>query len=147
MWFQQIETIFLMLRVKSQRIKVANLMQKLPSDITSKIADILTKLPEQNPYDHLKEMILKHTGRSGEGRIRNVLQNITRGDKTPAQLLQYMKSQLSSKHVSETALQTLRMELLPPSATQIISPMSRATPLDNSVNYAHLVTFISLSCF
>ena len=46
--------IFLMLIVKWQRIKVANLMQKLPPDVTSKIADVLTELPEQNPYDHLQ---------------------------------------------------------------------------------------------
>ena len=31
-WFQQVKTIFLMLTIKSQWIKVANLMQKLPPD-------------------------------------------------------------------------------------------------------------------
>ena len=61
-------------------------MQKLPSDVTSKIADILTEFHEKNPYDYMKEMILKRTGHSEEERIRDVLQNVTRGDKTPAQL-------------------------------------------------------------
>ena len=121
-WFQQ--TILLMLRVKSQRIKVGNWMKKLPPDVTSRIAD-LTVLPKQNPYDYLKIMILKRTGRSDEERIIDVLQNVTRGDRTPAQLLRNMKSQLGSKNGSKTVLR------LPPSVTQIIAPTSRATTLDD----------------
>ena len=112
-WFQQVETIFLMLRITSQRIKVANLMQKLPPDVISRITDALAELPEKKPYDYLKDIILKRTGRSEEERIRDVLQNITIGDRTPAQLLRFMKSQLGSKHVSETVLRTLWMERLP----------------------------------
>ena len=114
-------------------------MQKLPADVTGKIADILTELPEQNLYDYLKEGILKCTGHSEEERIRDVFQNVTRRDRTPAQLLRYMKSQLGSKHVSETVLRTLWMERLPPSVTQIISPMSRATTLDDLADSAGLV--------
>ena len=65
-WFQQIETIFLMLRMKSQRIKVANLMQKLSPDVISRITDAFTELPEQIPYDYLKDLILKRKSRSEE---------------------------------------------------------------------------------
>ena len=46
-WFQQVETIFFMLRIKSQRIKVANLKQKLPPDVISRITDALAELPEK----------------------------------------------------------------------------------------------------
>ena len=95
--------------------------------------------PGKNPYDHLKEMILKLTDRSKKERIRDVFQNTTRRDRTPAQLLLYMKSQLGSKHVSETVLQTLWMNRLLPSVTQIIVPMSWATPLGDLADYADLV--------
>ena len=60
-WFQQVETIFLMLRIKSQRIKVANLMQKLPPDVISRITDALADLSEKTPYVYLKDVILKRT--------------------------------------------------------------------------------------
>ena len=43
-WFQQVETIFPMLRITSQRIKVANLMQKLSPDVISRITDALAEL-------------------------------------------------------------------------------------------------------
>ena len=100
-------------------------------------------LSEQNPYDHLKEMILKRTDRSEEKRIRDILQNVTRGDKTPAQLLRYMNSQLGSKHVSETVLRTLWIERLPSSVTQIIAPMSRATSLNDLADSADMVFTLS----
>ena len=86
-------------------------MQKLPPDVTSRIADIFTELPEQNPHDYFKDMILKRTGRSKEKRIRDVLQNVTREDRTAAQLLRYI-NQLGTKHVSETVQQILWMERL-----------------------------------
>ena len=88
-------------------------MQKLPPDVIRRVTDALAELPEKKPYDYLKDRILKRTGRSEEERIRDVLQNITIGDRTPAQLLRFMKSQLGSKHVSETVLRTLWMERLP----------------------------------
>ena len=138
-WFQQVETIFLMLRIKSQCIKVANLMQKLPPDVISRITDALADLPEKTPYDYLKDVILKRTGRSEEERIRDVLQNITIGDRTPAQLLRFRKSQLGSKHVSETVLRTLWMERLPSWVSQIIAPMSRSTALNDLADSADLV--------
>ena len=53
-WFQQVETIFLMLRITSQRIKVANLMQKLPPDVISRITDAIAELPEKNPTTTLR---------------------------------------------------------------------------------------------
>ena len=138
-WFQQVKTIFLMLRINSQRIKVANLKQKLPPDVISWITDALTELPEHSPYDCLKDIILKRKGRSEEERIRDVLQNITIGVRTLAQLLRFMKSQLSSKHVSETVLRILWMERLPSWVSLIIAPMSRSTPLDDLADSADLV--------
>ena len=93
---------------------------------------------KKKPYDYLKGIILKYTGHSEEERIRDVLQNITIGDKTPAQLLRFMKSQLGSKHVSETVLRTRWMERLPSWVSQIIVPMSRSTALDDLADSADL---------
>ena len=50
-----------------------------------------------------------------------------------------MKSQLGSKHVSETILRTLWMERLPSWASEIIAPMSRSTALDDLADSADLV--------
>lgn len=81
-----------MLRITSQRVKFANVMQRLASDIMDEISDVLSDLRKHEPSSHLKEAILKYTGHSEEDMIQEILRNITRGDKTTTQLLRYMKN-------------------------------------------------------
>ncbi|CAE1280348.1 unnamed protein product [Acanthosepion pharaonis] len=71
------------------RARFANVMQKLPSDMMDEISDVLSDLCEHKPYNHLKEAILKRTGRSEEDMIQEILRNVTRGDKTLTQLLSF----------------------------------------------------------
>ncbi|CAE1262213.1 unnamed protein product [Acanthosepion pharaonis] len=96
-----------MLRITSQRARFANVMQKLPSDMMDEISDVLSDLREHEPYDHLKEAILKRTGRSEEDMIQEILRNVTRGDKTPSQLLRYMRNQLG-KHNFDHSVNAVR---------------------------------------
>ena len=138
-WFLQVESIFHMLRVTSQPRKFASVMQKLPPDIVGKVSDILSDIPRTNPYDRLKEAIIKRTGRSEEERIENVLRNVTRGDRSPSELLQYMKTQLGSQNVSDKVLRSMWMERLPKSVTQIIAPMMRTAALEDLAESADLV--------
>lgn len=97
-------------------------MQWLPSDVIDKISDVLT---EHELYNHLKEAILKRTGCSEEDMIQEILQNVTKGDKTPTQLLRYMKNQLG-KHMSEKVLHGLRLKCLPKLVTQINRPSDKS---------------------
>ncbi|CAE1307629.1 unnamed protein product [Acanthosepion pharaonis] len=92
-------------------------MQKLPSDMMDEISDVLSDLREHEPYDHLKEAILKRTGRSEEDMIQEILRNVTRGDKTPSQLLRYMRNQLGKHNVSEKVLRA-KHERYEPSKTE-----------------------------
>ena len=138
-WFLQVESIFQMLRVRTQARKFASVMQKLPPDIVGKISDFLSDIPQQDPYDRLKEAIIKRTGRSEEERIEDVLRNVTRGDRTPSELLQYMKTQLGTQNVSEKVLRSMWMERLPRSVNQIIAPMMRTAALDDLAESADLV--------
>ncbi|CAE1294234.1 unnamed protein product [Acanthosepion pharaonis] len=91
-WFLQVESIFSMLRISSLRARFANVMQKLPSDMMDEISDVLSDLREHEPYDHLKEATLK---RFEEDMIQEILRNVTRGDKTPTQLLRYIEKSRS----------------------------------------------------
>ena len=138
-WFLQVEAIFQMLRVRSQPRKFASVMQKLPPDIVGKVSDILSDIPQENPYDRLKEAIIKRTGRSEEEKIEDVLRNVTRGDRTPSELLQYMRSQLGTKNVSDKVLRTMWMDRLPRSVNQIIAPLMRTAALDDLAESADLV--------
>ena len=137
-WFIQVEAIFRMLRITSQRRKFASVMQRLPADIIPKISDMLIDIPEEDPYDYLKNLVIKRTGRSEEDRIEDTLRNVTMGDKTPTQLLQFLKRQLGT-NVSEKILRSLWLERLPRCVKQIIAPMTRTADLSDLAESADLV--------
>ncbi|CAE1295323.1 unnamed protein product [Acanthosepion pharaonis] len=50
-WFLQVESIFSMLRISSQRARFANVMQKPPSDMMDEISDVLSDLREHEPVN------------------------------------------------------------------------------------------------
>ena len=57
----------------------------------------------------------------------------------PSELLQYMRTQLGSKNVSDKVLRSMWLNRLPSSVTQVIAPMMRSAALDELAESADLV--------
>lgn len=129
-WFIQIEAIFNVRRITGQRVKYGHIASVLPPPIVEVVSDLLETVPEHDPYTVLKETILKRTGRSEEALIRELFSNITRDDRTPTQLLRFMRSRLGKNVMAEPILKNMWIDRLPPTVTQILAPMSEDTPLD-----------------
>ena len=123
MRFVQLEAIFVTRKITSQATKFATLVPALPPSIVEEVADILESVPEHEPYTHLKEVILKHTGRSDEETLRGLFRNVTMGDRTSSQLLRHMKTTLGQHKMAEPILRGLWMEKLPSIITQILASM------------------------
>ncbi|CAE1321593.1 unnamed protein product [Acanthosepion pharaonis] len=98
--------------------------------VVDEVADILEHVPEQELYTRLKEAILKRTGRSDEELLRELFTHVTRGDRTPSQLLRFMRSRLGKHSMAESILRELWMDKLPTTITQILAPIADNTPLD-----------------
>ncbi|CAE1297561.1 unnamed protein product [Acanthosepion pharaonis] len=135
-WFLQLEAIFSVRRITSQQAKFANVVQVLPPSVVDEVADILEHVPEQEPYTRLKDAILKRTGRSDEELLRELFTHVTRGDRTPSQLLRFMRSRLGKHSMAESILRELWMDKLPTTITQILAPIADNTPLDQLANSA-----------
>ncbi|CAE1256054.1 unnamed protein product [Acanthosepion pharaonis] len=103
--------------------------------VVVEVADILEHVPEQEPYTRLKA-ILKRTGRSDEELLRELFTHVTRGDRTPSQLLRFMRSRLGKHSMAESILRELWMDKLPTTITQILAPIADHTPLDQLANSA-----------
>ncbi|CAE1296638.1 unnamed protein product [Acanthosepion pharaonis] len=130
-WFLQLEAIFSVRKITSQQAKFVNVVQVLPPSVVDEVADILEHVPEQEPYTRLKEAILKRTGRSDEELLRELFTHVTRGDRTPSQLLRFMRSRLGKHSMAESILRELWMDKLPTTITQILAPIADNTPLDH----------------
>ncbi|CAE1297154.1 unnamed protein product [Acanthosepion pharaonis] len=135
-WFLQLEAIFSVRRITSQEAKFANVVQVLPPSVVDEVADILEHVPEQEPYTRLKDAILKRTGRSDEELLRELFTHVTRGDRTPSQLLRFMRSRLGKHSIAESILRELWMDKLPTTITQILAQIADSTPLDQLANSA-----------
>ncbi|CAE1251577.1 unnamed protein product [Acanthosepion pharaonis] len=135
-WFLQLEAIFSVRKITSQQAKFVNVVQVLPPSVVDEVADILEHVPEQEPYTRLKEAILKRTGRSDEELLRELFTHVTRGDRTPSQLLRFARSRLGKHSMAESILRELWMDKLPTTITQILAPIADNTPLDQLANSA-----------
>ena len=103
-WFHQLEAIFSNRRITSQRFMFTHVVEALPSEIAKEIEDILEHPPTKKQFDVLKEAILSRLERSDNAKLRELLNNVSMGDRTPSQLLHFMKSLLGRRHMDESIM-------------------------------------------
>lgn len=58
-WFIQLEAIFQVRKITAQKQKFCYLVPALPPAIVDEVSDLLEAIPDEDPYSHLKEAILK----------------------------------------------------------------------------------------
>ncbi len=63
-WFSQLNALFSAKKITSQTSKYAYVVEKLPTDVAAEVVDLLDHMPEDKPYDTLKNAIIKRMGTS-----------------------------------------------------------------------------------
>ena len=112
----------------------------LPSEIAKEIEDILERPPTEKQFDMLKEAILSRLERSDNAKLRELLNNVSMGDRTPSQLLHFMKSLLGRRHMDERIMRQFWFEKLPQTMTHISeekTPSQLAELTDRIVDTYH----------
>ncbi|CAE1290041.1 unnamed protein product [Acanthosepion pharaonis] len=138
-WFLQLEAIFSVRRITSQQTKFTNVVQVLTPSVVNELADILENVHEQEPYTRLKDAILKRTGRSDDDLLRELFTHVTRGDRTPSQLLRFMRTRLGKHSIADSILREIWMDKLPTTITQILALFAENTPLDHLADSAYRI--------
>ena len=77
-------------------------MEKLLTDVAAEVVDLLDHMPEDKPYDTLKQCHYKMYGYIGWKKLHDLFNNLTLVHMKPSQLLRKMKSLLGSSTMSET---------------------------------------------
>lgn len=70
----------------------------------AEVIDLLDQMPEDKPYDTLKNAIIRCMGTLNGRKLHYLFNNLTLGHMKPLQLLQKMKSLLGDSTMSETVL-------------------------------------------
>lgn len=119
-WFAQLDAIFQVRHITTQQTKFAYVLEKIPAEVASEVFDILLRPPTDKPYDILKDALLSQTGRSEEKKLRELLRDVTLGNKQPSQLLRRMQTILGAHKMSDAVLKQLWINKLDADTTQIL---------------------------
>ena len=120
-WFLQLDVLFECRRITSQRTMFSTVVQNLPSDLIVDLADVIRPIPAVNPYDTLKEAIIKRTATSDEANLRQLLSGVELGDRTPSQLLRHMQHLIGNKLFDDSILRQLWLQRMPLNMRQILA--------------------------
>lgn len=129
-WFTQIESFFRCRRITSQITMFSFVSTQLPMDVAAEVIDILDPIPTDQPYDKLKEAVLKRTTSSDDARLQHLLSGVELGDRTPSQLLRHMRSLAGNIKLDDMVLRQLWCKCLPANTNAILSTQEDGTSLE-----------------
>ena len=92
LWFTQVESQFMLRGITAQVMKFHHVLANLSQEIATEVRDLLINPPEENPYDVLKETLIKRTTLSEQRRLQQLLSAEDLGDKKSTQQLQRLPS-------------------------------------------------------
>ncbi|VDP65085.1 unnamed protein product [Schistosoma mattheei] len=89
--FARVEALFIAREILSQVTKYAYLVGALPIEIAAEVRDLIDQVPENDPYEKIKAVVIQRTSVSDEKRLQQLLTSCELGDNRSSQLLRHMK--------------------------------------------------------
>ena len=94
LWFIQVETLFQLRRVTSDKQQFCYVISKLQRNILPLVEDIIRNPPDANKYKTLKEAVLNRTSESEQRRIETLIQTMEMGNQKPSSFHREMLKKL-----------------------------------------------------
>ncbi|CAN7946396.1 unnamed protein product, partial [Ixodes pacificus] len=128
LWFLRVEALFRSHRISSQSSRFDFVVAALPQATAAIVRDIL-RAPPDNPFDHLKDELIRRTTASEQRRLQQLLTTEELGDRKPTDLLRRMHQLLGdrSDRVEEPIFRELFLQRLPNNVRMILSASEMAS--------------------
>ena len=108
--------------INSQKSRFDYVVASLSQEIATEIRDLVLKPPEANPYDVLKEQLIKRTAISEQHRLQQLFQADELGDRKPTQLLRKLQQLIGDYGGIDAAfLKELFLQRLPPNVRMVLA--------------------------
>ncbi|XP_067122353.1 uncharacterized protein [Centruroides vittatus] len=127
LWFAQLEAQFAIANISADTTKYYYVISTLESDILESVHDLVTKPPESNKYDTIKNRLINIYAESQTSKLQTLLQGLELGDQRPSHLLTKMRD-LASGHFSEDILKSLWLRRLPENIQAILAASTENLP-------------------
>lgn len=119
-WFLRVESQFSLRGITSEQTRFDHVMSTISQDVALKIYDAVVD-PGDTPYTTLKAAILAAFTPSPGSLVRDILNDVEIGDRTPSQFYRHLANQAESSGLFQTELvQLLWIERLPPQLRAIL---------------------------
>jgi len=112
LWFAQLESEFLVYRIRSDDVKFSSILRHLDEQDLLTVSDIIENVPETDKYIYLKTALINRFTDSEEKRLRQLLAGVELNDKKPSDLLRELK-QLSGGTITDNILHSIWLQRLP----------------------------------
>ena len=96
-WFAQVEAQFKTWFITSQRTKYDYIVASLSPEVPTDVWDLILKLPDANPFDELKTVMIKHTAESEQCSLQQLFSSEKLRDSKLSQLLWRLQQLLEDK--------------------------------------------------
>lgn len=136
LWFLTTESIFRKHRITSSQTKFDYVVSTLPQATAAMVRDILRSPPDDQPYEKLREELIRRTTESEPRRLQQLLTSEELGDRKPTEFLRRIEQLLGDKATTiDTAiLRELFLQRLPAQVRMILS----ATTTDSIATLARM---------
>nr|VZI31120.1 unnamed protein product [Spirometra erinaceieuropaei] len=91
LWIARCEAEFEACNITRQETMFNHLQRSFPDGYAEDLCDLIIQRPSEQPYDKLKEALVKRVAMTEERRLRQLLIGEELGDRKPSQLLRRMQ--------------------------------------------------------
>jgi hypothetical protein len=137
-WFIYAENEFDALGIQEQRLKFQITLRSLTRELFDEVTPLMMDHKTTDPYDLLKEALLKRLALSDKQRADELFRDIELGDQKPTQLLRRMRQLLNGQQLDERLLKQLFLQKLPKQAQTALAAC-RSVSLDELAETADAV--------
>ena len=145
-WFAQVEAQFTTRGITTQKTKFDYVVASLAPEFATEVRDLILQPPETNPYDRLKEQLIKRTAASEQRRLQQLFNAEELGDRKPTQLLRRMQQLLGDKATNTDAafMRELFLQRLPSNVRMVLASTSDTGNIEDLAQLADKVMEVAV---
>ncbi|BHF70504.1 hypothetical protein SprV_0301355500 [Sparganum proliferum] len=113
LWIARFEAEFEACDITRQETMFNRPQRSLPDEYAEDLCDLLIQRPSDQPYDKLKEALVKRVAMTEERRLRQLLTGEELGNRKPSQLLRRMQQLVGERKFETSILRQLFLQRLP----------------------------------